>query len=311
MRPALAATAWIGSHARLVLAVGVALCFLAPGVSTAMRPALPVLVAVAFGLAMARIDLGEALRGCARPGEAARLALVVAVLIPGAAAAYLLLARALGLGPGLTAALVLLGAAPPIASSAGLCFLLGYDARRAVEVTVAATLLTPLIGPPVVAALSPIALGLDPLVLARKLGLIVAGGLAVAIGLQAGVGAGRINRAARSFDGISVLALVAVVLPLFDGAPELMRAEPLWALGVLVLGFAMNLGPNLLARLAFRAAGPRTAAAYGLLFGNRTIALYLAVLPFQPDIALFVALYQAPILLGPLLLKPIPYHTPN
>ncbi|PJN95257.1 hypothetical protein CNY89_09530 [Amaricoccus sp. HAR-UPW-R2A-40] len=84
------------------------------------------------------------------------------------------------------------------------------------------------------------------------------------------------------------------------------------AAAVLALACAMNLGPNLAMRLAFRPAGRRTAAAYGLMFGNRTIALYVAVMPHDADLTLFVALYQAPILLGPLLLRPIRYdHTPN
>lgn len=306
------ALAWIGSHARLTLALGVAVAFLAPGVSTALRPMLPVFVAVAFGLAMARIDLGEAARASLRPAEAARLLGVTLLLIPVSAALYAGLAVALGLGEGLTAALVLLGAAPPIASSAGLCFLLGYDARRAVEVTVVASLLTPLLGPLAVAWLSPHGAALDPLHLARDLGLILGGGLCFALGLQAGLGAGRINRAARSFDGIAVLALISVVLPLFDGLRAQLLADPLRAAAVLVLACAMNLGPNFAMRLAFRSAGRRTAAAYGLLFGNRTIALYVAVMPYDADLTLFVALYQAPILLGPLLLRPIRYdHTPN
>lgn len=289
-----------------------AIGFLAPGVSTALRPALPVFVAVAFGLAMARIDLGEAARASLRPAEAARLLAITLLLIPVSAGLYAALAFALGLGEGLTAALVLLGAAPPIASSAGLCFLLGYDARRAVEVTVTASLLTPLLGPLAVAWFSPHGASLDPLHLARDLGLILGGGLCLAIGLQAGIGAGRINRAAQSFDGIAVLALISVVLPLFDGFREQLLANPARAAAVLALACAMNLGPNLALRLAFRAAGRRTAAAYGLLFGNRTIALYLAVVPFDPDLALFVALYQAPILLGPLFLIPVRHdHTLN
>jgi len=45
------------------------------------------------------------------------------------------------------ASLILLAAAPPIASSAGLCFLLGFNARLALETTLIATILTPIIGP--------------------------------------------------------------------------------------------------------------------------------------------------------------------
>lgn len=58
-------------------------------------------------------------------------------------------------------------------------------------------------------------------------------------------------------------------------------------------------------RLAFRAAGRRMAAAYGLAFGDRTVALDLTVAPFDPDLAPFVALHQAPILLGTSFPNPI------
>ena len=42
-----------------------------------------------------------------------------------------------------------------------------------------------------------------------------------------------------------------------------------------------------------------------MFWGNRTVAIYLAALPHDPQFALFVALYQFPMYLTPLLFKPL------
>ena len=51
---------------------------------------------------------------------------------------------------------------------------------------------------------------------------------------------------------------------------------------------------------------PADAGAYALVFANRTVAIYAAALPHDPRFALFVALYQVPILLTPLVLRAFP-----
>ena len=51
------------------------------------------------------------------------------------------------------------------------------------------------------------------------------------------------------------------------------------------------------------------AATYALVFANRTVALYAAALPHDPRFALFVALYQVPILFTPLILHVLPLRS--
>lgn len=308
----MSALAWIGARAPWALAVGLALCFLAPGVSSFLRPALPWLVPVVLGLSMARVDLAATARAALAPRAALGLAATAIMLMPVSAGLYLATARVLGLDPALEAALVYLAAAPPIASAANLCFMLGHDARRALEVTVSATLLTPLLGPLAVALFLPGPPALAPGTLAWKLGLMIAGGVAVGIGLRRLLGPERIARDARAFDGVAVLALVVFVLPLFDGVPALLAAEPGAAALALVVGLAANLGVNHAIRLGLGRILPADrAGAYGMLFANRTIALYLAALPFEPRFAVFVALYQVPILLTPLAQRIILPRTRN
>lgn len=298
------ALTWIGARAPWMLALGIALAFVVPEVSRVLRPALPFLVPVVLGLAMARIDLGAVARDLARPRAALALVSLSVALMPLSAAAYVGLARVAGLDADLTTALVYLAAAPPIASAANLCFMLGFNARRALEVTVGATLLTPILGPLTVALFLPGAPALGPGPLALGLGAMIAGGVVIAIAIRSLVGPARIAREARLFDGLAVLALVLFVMPLFDGVPALLRAEPGRAALVLALAVAANLGVNLgIAVLLRHRLGWPQAGALGVVFSNRTIALYLAVLPFDPRFAVFVALYQVPMLLTPLVLR--------
>lgn len=306
------ALAWLGARAPWALTVGIVLAFLVPEVSRLSRPALPFLVPMVLGLAMARIDLRDAARAALRPRRLALLVFLSVLLMPVSAALYLAVARLAGAEAGLAAALVYLGAAPPIASAANLCFFLGLNARRAIEITVAATLLTPLLGPLTVHLLLPEALALSGVALGLKLGAMIVGGALLAVGIRRFAGSERMARNAGVFDGVGVIALVVFVIPLFDGVPALVAADPPHALGVLGVAFAANLGVNLGLRAALARRLPTAeAGAYGILFGNRTVALYLAALPADPQFALFVALYQVPMLLTPLVLQVLGSQTPQ
>ncbi len=300
----IAALGWIGARGPWALAAGLALCFLMPEVSAALRPALPFLVPVVLGLAMARVDLGATARAALVPRTAAALAGLSLLLLPVSGAVHAGLAAAAGLDADLFRALVYLAAAPPIASAANLCFLLGYDARRALQVTVVATLATPILGPVTVALFLAEAAPLGPAELGLKLGLMIAGGAAVGLGLRRALGAERIAAHSRAFDGLGVLALVIFVIPIFDGVPGMILEAPGRAAAVLAVACIANLGAHLVLRLgAARFRPAAEAGTYGVLFGNRTIALYLAALPPDPQFTLFVALYQVPMLLTPLVVR--------
>ena len=301
------ALAWIGRHAPWVLVLGIVVAFVLPEASRLLRPALPVLVATVLALAMARVDLGAELRAALKPRRLAVLVALSLLLMPVTGGLYLLLARLAGFDADLTAALVYLAAAPPIASAANLCFILGLNARRALEVTVAATLLTPLLGPLTVELFQSAGPSLPAPRLALNLGLMVAGGVALAVAIRRLVGPARVDANAHVFDGLGVLALVALVIPLFLGVPALIATEPGRAALVLAVALAVNLGANFLLRGALaRAMPPEDAGAYALVFANRTVAIYAAALPHDPRFALFVALYQVPILLTALVLRAFP-----
>jgi predicted Na+-dependent transporter len=227
--------------------------------------------------------------------------------MPVSGAIYLLAGRGLGLDADLVAALVYLAAAPPISSAANLCFLLGLNARRALEVTVVATLLTPLRGPLTVELFLPGDTTLPAHELALNLGMMVVGGIALGIVIRRLVTPARIDRNAHVFDGVAALALIAVVIPLFYGVPQTIASEPARAALVLAVALVADLGLGFALRaLLVRRLAPADAGTYALLFSSRTVALYAAALPHDPRFTLFVGLYQVPILVTPLVLRAFP-----
>ena len=294
---------WAGRNARWILSLGCVAALFLPSISTTLRPLLPALVSMVFALAMARIDLLATARAALRPARLAQLVGISVLLLPVTAVIYGLAGRLIG--EAYMPSLVYLAAAPPIASSAGLCFLLRFNARLALEVTVAASLLTPILGPLAISlALPGTEVPIDPLPLALRLAAMIAGGVVAAIVIRALVGAERIGRNGAIFDGIAAFGMLLFVFPLFDRIAGVILENPLRALFVLALCFAFNIGVNLATRAALRTRlKPEDAGAAGVFMGNRTIAIYLAALPFEPVFALFVALYQFPMYFTPLLLQ--------
>ncbi|MEM9010722.1 MAG: hypothetical protein AAGE18_05800 [Pseudomonadota bacterium] len=301
----IAALQWLGGQARIVLALGCCLAIFLPTLSAWLRPYLPALVSMVLALAMARIDLVGVARGAVQPRRLGRSLLLVMVLMPGLAVGLWLVAWGLGLAPADRTAITYFALAPPIASAAGLAFLMGANAALALEITLLATVLSPIIGPLMAVLLLPEAPGPGALALAARLSAMIAGGLAAALLLRALFGAERIARNGQIVDGLAALGMFLFVIPLFDGIGALVLAAPVEALRIFALAVALNLGLHLVARrLARSVVSIPDARAVGITTGNRTVALYLAALPPEPTFALFVALYQFPMYFTPLILGP-------
>jgi len=221
-------------------------------------------------------------------------ALALLAFLPVSCIAVVTLWRMGGLPEVYVLPLIAFLAAPPISGAANLCLILGYDARMALLATVLGTLATP-----VIAVLCVVALGveLETSVAALAVRVTAIVGLGVALGLVVRrVAQGWVSAHGTGLDGLSVLLMIAFLFPVFDGAIAMVQADPMLALGMVSLAFVLNLGGHLLVRsFASRAAG--------LCFGNRNAGLYFAILPFEPGLSLFVALYQIPMYLTPLIFK--------
>lgn len=293
---------WIGGRARWVLAAGVLAAFFMPGLSSALRPYLSILVGFVFCAAMARIDLLGLASRLRDPRHLAALMLWSLAMMAITPCLLWLLGRLIGLPEAYTAALVYSALAPPITSSAALCLIIGLNAAFALELTVVASLLTPVIGPVVGTLLLGEAVPIDGLSLGLRVGGMVVGGALGAITLRAWMGGERIERHGGKFDGISAIVMWLVVAAVLDGAGSRILADPALALGVFALAVAANFGAQAAIAIGLQRASSPVAGAAGLMWGNRTVALYLAALPFEPVFALYVAFFQVPMLFTPLLM---------
>lgn len=312
MQAVLTAFAWVGARAQWVLAVGAVAALVVPGPGALMAGTLPVWVALLFGLAMARIDLAATARRAVSPRRLARNLGLLAVLMLATPAAFSAAGHALGIaGPHLSS-VVYTSAGPPLGSSAAFCLILGLDAAFALELTVLGSFLAPFTMPPVAHALLGEAMTIDAGEMTLRLVAMIGGATAGAVLFRRLVGPNRIAAHARAFDGLSSIALVLMLFPLFHGLTEMIAAMPGFALATLGLAIAANLGVQVATYPLCRLFAPReTAGATALNWGNRNAALALAALPGDPLLTLYVALYQFPMYFTPLIMRPVLAERPR
>ena len=298
----LAPLEWVGRHARLILPLGLAIVPFLPSSGGVLTPALPWLVALLTGVALARVDLRGVVRELMRPAQILPLLGALLLFQPLLVLALHQGAGALGLAAPLTLVLLAFAAAPPLSSAPNIALMLGYDAPLALRFTLLGTLLAPLLAPLSFWIVD--AGGIDPARIALKVVAMLAGGIAIGAALRAGLGPARIAARARAFDGMGALVMLAFLFPLLDGVAAHVRADPGLALRLGGLAIVLNIGGNLAMRSLLGPILPRRgAASTGLVFGNRNLSVLLAALPFDPSLSLFVALAQIPIYVTPFLLS--------
>jgi hypothetical protein len=295
---------WLGQRAQWVLLAGVIMALFLPGISAFMRPALPLLVSGVIGVAIARLDIKLIIDELNSPKKIAQYIGIVLLLMPAMACLFWLITFALGATHYIFFLLLVFAASPSIASTANLCFLLGFDAAKALVITLFGMILTPLLGPLIFWMLWPEQLDLEPITLFWRLFQIIAGGFAIGFLAKAIFGQAMLAKHKQAVDGFASVNMVLFLLPLFDGVLAEIIARPAHAFGIFIFACVLNLGSNLVMLFGLRAKlGVAVSGALGLAQGNRTVAIYLAVLPFDPTLSLFVALYQFPMYATPILFK--------
>lgn len=301
VRPGLALE-WIGRHARLILLAGLALVPFLPSSGGALAPVLPWLVVLLIGLAVARIDLGAAIQDFGRP--AAILPIIAALILfqPVLSVAVQGAGWLLGLTAPILLVLLVFTSAPPLSSAPNLALMLRYDGRLALSLTLIGTVLSPLLVPASFWLVS--AGGIDPVRIAGRVAMMLAGGLVLGLALRGTVGPGRIAARAKAFDGLAALIMLAFLVPLLDGVRDHVTQNPRLALQLAALALMLNIGGNLAMRMLLRKRLRReTADSAGLVFGNRNISVILAALPPDPSVSLYVAVAQVPIYATPFILS--------
>jgi predicted Na+-dependent transporter len=295
----------MGTRATTLLPFSLLIGLLFQDIAAAARPLLMPLAIALLMLALARTDWPRLTALLKRPGVAIVLALMNLIVVP---LVVWPIWQALGLWPGLIAALCLSAMAPGIISAATTATFLRLDSSLALLLTVFSNFLVPFTLPPLALWLLGLDLRIGVLDLSLRLAFIVVVALLGAIVLRRFLGPARLARSGSALDGLSVLVLMVFAIPLMDGVVARALAEPLKLGGFVAGAFAGMLLNNLVmaaATLPFLDRGSALTAGY--CSGGRHNALLMAVLPAtaDADIFLFLAAVQFPIYLIPTLLQPL------
>ena len=294
----------MGGRATTLLPFSLAIGLLFQNLSAAARPLLWPLAVALLMLALARTDWTRLRRLLRRPGLAVLLALANLILVP---LVVWPIWQALGLWPGLIAALCLSAMAPGIISAATTATFLRLDSSLALLLTLFTNFLVPFTLPPLALWLLGLDLKISALDLSFRLALIVVLALVGALAIRRFLGPRLVAHGA-TLDGLSVVVLMIFAIPLMDGVLARALAEPLKLTAFIAGAFAGMLLCNLVMTAGtWPFLGRRDALTAGYCSGGRHNALLMAVLPASADadIFLFIAAVQFPLYLMPTLLEPI------
>ena len=294
----------MGRKATTLLPLSLALGLAFQDVAAASRVLLWPLAVALLMLALARMDWARILDLLRRPGLALALALVNLVVVP---LAVWPIWQALGLWPGLVAALCLSAMAPGIISAATTATFLRLDSSLALLLTRFTNFLVPFTLPPLALWLLGLDLHISAVDLSLRLATIVALAAAGAFVIRRRIGP-RMVEAAPALDGLSVVVLMIFAIPLMDGVVAQATAQPLKLAGFVGGAFAGMIVCNVIvAGGALPFLDRRVALTAGYCSGGRHNALLMAVLPasVDADIFLFIAAVQFPIYMIPALLQPV------
>ncbi|MGC6439732.1 MAG: hypothetical protein ACON4Q_03735 [Candidatus Puniceispirillaceae bacterium] len=296
----------LGAHARLCLPLGILIALILPDMNSHIRHFVPFIIVMIYASAMIRLDLWEALQGALRPRRILQnigLSLGILVLVP---CLFFIIAQGLGLSDEFVSVLVWYAVAPPIASTVWMCLLLGFRPVLAMELVVITSLLAPFTGPFLGNLFLTDVVSLNSFDLFVRLALMIVGGTGLAVIGQFALGRQRIIKNESAFDGLSTIAMLLFLIPVFNGISTQIATTPYMAIQLLSLAVLVNFGSQLFiisAAFLFQKKHIRDSLnVMAVITGNRNVGLYYAALPHDPVMSLFTAMYQVPLYLTPLFL---------
>lgn len=307
---------FIGNNARYMLSFGVLFAFIFPDLCSFVRPALPALIIFVFTLAMSRVNTLGILKSYKSPTRFLRMMALMTLYLVGSAFLYSVIAKLLGLNQFHHDAMVYVATCVPLASTVSLSFIYGLNASIALEAVILGSLLMPFLAPPVVTLLIGENVPLDSITLMIKLGKLLLVAFFLSIIIRKLAGAERINAAKPTLDGLATLTMLVFVFPLFDGVGYWVLDNVQATIEIILLSIALVILPQIFWIFLPKALSyvglhhenapslwkERDFGAFGLAWGFRSIAIYLAILPNDPMFTAFVGLYQLPMYFTPILI---------
>lgn len=301
-----AALAWLGRQGTRAVAASIFIGLAVPPLAAYVKPHLAEAVFVLLLFSYLRTDPAAFRRYVTAPRLTIVAALWVMIAVP-----ILFGAAYFGSGlresfPALYTIMILHAAITPITSSAAFAALIGLDVAFSLAAMIASNAISPI----TTVAFSYLFLGtslFSPLELGIKLLIFFAGAGAVAFAIRRIAGQTWIERQSEPIDGLNVIAVFIFAIAAMEGVPRNVIADPLFALALLALIFALAGAMIGLSVLVFLRAGLDRGLVIGLLAGFRNIGVVMAAVGTSlPEVAWFYfALAQFPIFLLPALLQPL------
>ena len=298
---------FLGCNAKVVLPLGVVVALFLPDSSEKLRFIVPWLIGLIYTVSFLRIDLRAMIADAFRPQQifwSIAISLLLLVIIP---LILISLSKFVGVDPRYIPSVVWYAVAPPIASTAWMCGLLGLNMAVAMKIVVVTSLISPFTGPMLASIFLGAAVPVSSVEMLTDLALMIFGGILAAQIWRRLTGQEWIERHDTALSGLAAVAMLLFLIPVFNGVLERSMAMPLMALQLLILTCALNFSTQAAFMLLAMFSGSDNAAAtnrvLAVVGGNRNVGLYYGALPPDPIFGLFTALYQVPIYLTPFILS--------
>ena len=294
---------FFAANGRVVLIVGLLAGIVFPGLALAMKPWLPVMIALVLFIAALRIGPQQALGGLGDFRLTLTVVLAYQIAIPVLLYGVFSLFGITGIA---ATAIVLMTAASSISGSPNIVLLTDNDPAPALRLLVVGTALLPLTVIPVFTLVSDFGMVDAILLAAAKLLALIAGSAAVAWTIRHLFFSNANKETWRAVDGLSAIGMAVLVIGLMSAMGPALRSDPYSVAIMLCVTFAANMGLQLFGYMAFGAMNRTKEQVSGaVVCGNRNMALFLAALPasVMDPLLLFIGCYQVPMYLTPILLN--------
>ncbi len=296
---------WFAVNGRVLLVVGLIAGISLPDIALFLKEYLGLMVAALLFLNAFRIGSSATLGSRAQLKASLVLIVVLQLVLP----CGLVLALGLfSIDPVSKTALIIMASAASISGAPNITRLLGHDPAVSQRLLILGTALLLLTILPVF-SLSP-NLGSADLVIptALRLLLVIVASAGLAYFIREKWFSKLEERQLQAVDGLSVLVMAVVVIGLMSALGPALINNPEKVLWTLVLVFAVNYGLQIFCFFSLKVIGPGPdQVGISVVSGNRNMALFLAALPVATTepLLLFIACYQLPMYLTPVLLGPI------
>lgn len=286
------------------LALGLVAGLLLPGVATAMRPFLPVLVMALLFLVALRIGPARARHGLSNLPATLMLVLTLQLALP-----LVVVGLALGCGvassPYVLAAVLVL-AAPSVSASPNFATILGADPEPAFRLLIVGTGVLPFTMLPILWLLPQFNEPTSVLIPALRAMIAITCAMGLGFVVRTWVLASPSTEHRHAMDGAMTLALAVIVVGLMSALRPALAASVGTVLGWLALAFAVNTGMQMLCFAVLgRAVPPRDRVPLSIVAGNRNFAIFLVALSpaLAEPLLIFLGCHQVPMYLTPLIME--------